>query len=59
MNRAHLCPYSIHFWRDFEEFWHQLVKENIRLSLQDVLVGMIPQNSPSAKLSNYDWETVL
>ena len=27
--------------------------ENIRLSLQDVLVGMIRQNSPSAKLLNY------
>ena len=49
----YLCPYSIDFWRDFEVFWHQLLKENIRLSLQDVLVGMIPQNSPSAKLLNY------
>ena len=38
----HLCPYSIDFWRDFEVFWHQLLKENIQLSLQDVLVGMIP-----------------
>ena len=43
----------MHFWRDFEVFWHQLLKENIRLSLQDVLVGMIRQNSPSAKLLNY------
>ena len=49
----YLCPYSIDFWRDFEVFWHQLLKENIRLSLQDVLVGMIPQNSPSPKLLNY------
>ena len=49
----YLCPYSIDFWRDFEVFWHQLLKEKIRLSLQDVLVGLIPQNSPSAKLLNY------
>ena len=49
----YLCPYSIDFWRDFEVFWHQLLKEKIRLPLQDVLVGMIPQNSPSAKLLNY------
>ena len=37
----YLCPFSVDFWRDFEVFWHQLLKENIRLSLQDVLVGMI------------------
>ena len=49
----YLCPFSIDFWRDFEVFWHQLLKENIRLSLQDILVGMIRQNSPSAKLLNY------
>ena len=49
----YLCPYLIDFWRDFEVFWHQLLKENIWLSLQDVLVGMIPQNFPSAKLLNY------
>ena len=49
----YLCPYSIDFSRDFKVFWHQLLKENIRLSSQDVLVGMIPQNSPSAKLLNY------
>ena len=58
----YLCPYSIDFWRDLEVFWHQLLKENIRLSLQDVLVGKSPQNSPSAKLLNlynYDWEIVL
>ena len=35
-------------------YWEYLtLKENIRLSLQDVLVGMIRQNSPSAKLLNY------
>ena len=49
----YLCPYLIDFWRAFEVFWHQLLKENIRLSLQDVLVEMIPKNSPSEKLPNY------
>ena len=49
----YLCPFSIDFWHDFEALWHQLLKENIRLSLQDILVGMIRQNSPSAKLLNY------
>lgn len=48
-----LCPFSPDFWRAFEVFWHQLLKENIRLSLQDILVGMIRQNSPSANLLNY------
>ena len=49
----YLCPYSIDFWCDFEAFWHQLLIENIRLLLQDVLVRMIPQNSFSIKLLNY------
>ena len=49
----YLSPYSIDFWHDFEAFWHQLLMENIRLLLQDVLVGMIPQNSFSIKLLNY------
>ena len=48
-----LCPISADFWRDFEVFWHQLLKENIPLSLQDILVGMIRQNSPSPNLLNY------
>ena len=43
----YLCPFSADFWRDFEVFWHQLLKENIPLSLQDILVGMIRQNFPS------------
>ena len=34
----YLCPFSVDFWRDFEVFWHQLLKENIGLSLQDILV---------------------
>ena len=37
----YLCSFSVDFWLDFEVFWHQLLKENIRLSLQDILVGMI------------------
>ena len=32
----YLCPFSVDFWRDFEVFWHQLLKENIRSSLQDI-----------------------
>ena len=67
MTRAHFVhlnqkPYTVSlpislsildFWRDFEVFWHQLLKENIPLSLQDILVGMIRQNSPSPNLLNY------
>ena len=37
----YLCPFSVDFWRDFEVFWHQILKENIRLSLQDVLSNFI------------------
>lgn len=49
----YLCPFSVDFWRDFKVFWHQVLKENIWLSLQDILVGMIRQNPPSANLLNY------
>ena len=49
----YLCPYSRDFWRDFEILWHELLNENIQLSLQDVLVGILTQDSPSAKLLNY------
>ena len=46
----YLCSFSVDFWRDFEVFWHQLLKDNIRLSLQDILVVMIRPNSSSANL---------
>ena len=49
----YLCPYSRDFWRDFEILWHELLNQNIQLSLQDVLVGILTQDSPSAKLLNY------
>ena len=49
----YLCPFSADFWHDFEVFWHQLLKEKIPLFLQDILLGMIGQNSPSLNLLNY------
>ena len=34
-----VCPLSKVFWDDFRLFWYDVMKEDITLSLKDVIVG--------------------
>ena len=57
LNHNHLlfhCPYSKQFWDDFETYWRIISSKRIRLSLQNVLVGIITEiNDPLHILLNY------
>ena len=49
-----LCNHSRLFWSTFERYWLSLTNEKLHLSLQDVIVGIIPsQNSSPFKLFYY------
>ena len=48
------CPYSKQFWKDFEIYWCIISNQKIRLSLQNVLVGIITETSdPLHIMLNY------
>ena len=47
------CPYSRQFWNDFESYWYILSNERVRLSLQNVIFGIISKQCPSTELLNY------
>ena len=47
------CPYSRRFWSDFESYWCLLSNQQVRLSLQNVIFGIISKQCPSTKLLNY------
>ena len=44
------CPFSIAFWRDFEAYWLMVRDEQIHLTLEDIIVGVITRTCP---LLNY------
>ena len=46
----YLCKYAKEFWEQFEEFWMSITKQNVILSLKDIIVGVIETN---ASLLNY------
>ena len=46
----YICPLSRNFWADFEIFWSSISKEEIHLSLQDVILGITTRPCP---LLNY------
>ena len=46
----YLCKYAKEFWEQFEEFWMSITKQNVSLSLKDIIVGVIETN---ASLLNY------
>ena len=46
----YICPLSRNFWADFEIFWSSISKEEIHLSLQDVILGITTRPYP---LLNY------
>ena len=48
------CPYSKQFWNDFEIYWCIISSQRIRLSLQNVLVGIITETTdPLHIMLNY------
>ena len=48
------CPYSKQFWNDLEIYWCSVSSKRIRLSLQNVLIGIIAENAdPLHLLLNY------
>jgi len=48
------CPYSKQFWNDLEIYWCSISSKRVRLSLQNVLVGIIAENTdPLHLLLNY------
>ena len=36
----YLCPFSQAFWLDSELFWYENMKENITLSLKEIIIGL-------------------
>ena len=46
----HLRKYAKEFWKQFEEFWMLITKQNVSLSLKDIIAGVIETN---ASLLNY------
>ena len=46
----YLCKYAKEFWEHFEEFWMSIMKQNVILSLEDIIVGVTETN---ASLLNY------
>ena len=47
------CSYSRRFWNDFESYWYLLTNQQVRLSLQNVIFGIISKQCPSTQLLNY------
>ena len=49
-----LCLFFLkNFFSEFESFWHQLTKEKMQLSLQNIIVGAVTTKRPSHYLLNY------
>ena len=44
------CSYSISFWKDFEDYYLSLTKQQIHLNLKDILIGLL---TPELPLLNY------
>jgi len=44
------CPFSIAFWKDFEVYWSLVKNEQIHLTLEDIIMGIIKRPCP---LLNY------
>ena len=40
------CSYSISFWNDFELYYLSLTKQQIRLNLKDILIGLLTPELP-------------
>ena len=58
------CPYSKQFWNNFESYWYLLSNQQVCLSLQNVVFGIISKQCPfnllnyfiiTGKLFLWDW----
>ena len=47
------CSHTRQFWTDFVSYWHLLSKNQIHLSLKDVLFGIFSEKCPLLNLLNY------
>ena len=47
------CPRVTQFWKDFESYWYLLSNQVVKLTLQNVLFGIISNQCPSTNLLNY------
>ena len=47
------CSYAKQFWNSFQSYWHQLSNQQIYLTLQEVLFGIISKPCPLLNLLNY------
>ena len=53
-----LCTYSRQFWNDFESCLCFLSNQQVRISSQNVVFGIISKQCPSNKLLYYSWKAV-
>ena len=47
------CSHTRQFWTDFVSYWHLISKNQIHLSLKDVLFGIFSEKCPLLNLLNY------
>ena len=47
------CYYAKRFWSEFQGHWHQISNQQVHLSLQDVLFGILSKPCPLLNLLNY------
>jgi len=47
------CSYAKRFWSEFQGYWHQISNQQVHLSLQDVLFGILSKPCPLLNLLNY------
>jgi len=47
------CSFVKRFWSEFQGYWHQISNQQVHLSLQDVLFGILSKPCPLLNLLNY------
>ena len=47
------CSHVRNFWSEFQDYWHQISNQQVYLSLQDVLFGILTKPCPLLNLLNY------
>ena len=52
-HRFYQCSYAKWFWSEFQGYWHQISNQQVHLSLQDVLFGILSKPCPLLNLLNY------
>ena len=52
----YLCKYAKEFWEQFEEFWMSIAKQDVSLSLKDIIVGVIETSASLLELLDSSWK---